>query len=67
MDQPAPDQTTIVYSWRIGTREPWAWWKDELIEGAKRDVIESITSNSKTKEEAARLLADDLAHARLLR
>jgi lambda repressor-like predicted transcriptional regulator len=39
----------------------------ELVEAAKRDLIETVTSNDRIKEEAARLIADDIAHARLLR
>lgn len=39
----------------------------ELVEAAKRDLIETVTSNDRIKEETARLVADDLAHARLLR
>jgi hypothetical protein len=38
-----------------------------LIEIAKRDLISAIMSNDRIKEEAARIVADDLAHARLLR
>ncbi len=41
--------------------------KDEVIEAAKRDLIEGITSNDRVKEEAGRMVADDLAHGRLLR
>ena len=39
----------------------------ELVEAAKRDLIQTVTSNDWIKEETARLVADDLAHARLLR
>jgi hypothetical protein len=41
--------------------------KDELVQEAKRNLIEGVTSNERIKEEAARMVADDLAHARLLR
>ena len=41
--------------------------KDELIAAARKDLIEAVTSNERIKEEAARLVADDLAHCRLLR
>lgn len=39
----------------------------ELVLAAKRDLIQTITSDDRIKEETARLVADDLAHARLLR
>ena len=41
--------------------------KSDLVEAAKRDLIEGVTSNERIKEEAARMVADDLAHTRLLR
>lgn len=41
--------------------------RDELIETAKRSLIEAVTSNDRIREEAARIVMDDLAHARLLR
>ncbi len=41
--------------------------KNELIDAARRTLIEGVTSNDRIKEEAARIVADDLAHARLLR
>lgn len=41
--------------------------KQEMIQAARQVLIEGITSNDRIKEEAARLIADDLAHARLLR
>ena len=50
---------------RHGTKKGAA--RDELIETAKRNLIEGVTSNERIKEEAARIVADDLAHARLLR
>lgn len=40
--------------------------QSELIETAKRDLIETVTSNDNINQEAARVVADDLAHARLL-
>lgn len=39
----------------------------ELVQAARQALIEGVTSNDRIKEEAARLIADDLAHARLLR
>lgn len=41
--------------------------KADLVEAAKRDLVESVTNNQVIRMEAARVLADDLAHARLLR
>jgi AcrR family transcriptional regulator len=41
--------------------------KTELLDAARARLVESITSHEKLIEEAGRLLADDLAHARLLR
>lgn len=41
--------------------------KDDLVARAKHELVTAITSNEKIREEAARLVADDLAHARLLR
>ncbi len=40
---------------------------DKLIEQAKRELVDSITGVERIKEEAARMVADDLAHVRLLR
>lgn len=40
---------------------------DELVHAAKQSLLEGITSNERIREEAGRLVADDLAHARLLR
>jgi hypothetical protein len=41
--------------------------KDELVQAARKQLIEGVTSDERIKEEAARLIADDIAHARLLR
>src|SRR5688572_29476689 len=39
----------------------------ELIEQARQELMSAVTSPERVREEAARLVADDLAHARLLR
>jgi lambda repressor-like predicted transcriptional regulator len=41
--------------------------QDDLVAEAKRQLVAGITSNECILEEAARIVADDLAHARLLR
>lgn len=41
--------------------------KQDLIDKARQELVNTITSTDKVREEAARLVADDLAHARLLR
>lgn len=40
---------------------------DELIQAAKRDLLQAVISTDRIKQEAACLVTDDLAHARLLR
>lgn len=39
----------------------------ELIKAAKQHLLEGVTSNDRIREEAASLIADDIAHARILR
>lgn len=39
----------------------------ELVQQAREELLSAITSNEAIKEEAARIVADDLAHARQLR
>lgn len=41
--------------------------KQELLEAARADLIQRVTSDDAIRNEAAKLLADDLAHARHLR
>jgi AcrR family transcriptional regulator len=41
--------------------------KQEIIAAARQELIEAVTSNERIKEEAARIVADDLAHVRILR
>lgn len=41
--------------------------KQELIEAARLDLMKRVTSDDAIREEAARLINDDLAHARHLR
>lgn len=41
--------------------------KDDLLQQAKEGLLAHITSNEAIKQEAARLIVDDLAHARHLR
>lgn len=41
--------------------------KQELLEAARADLIQRVTSDDAIRVEAAKLLADDLAHARHLR
>ena len=40
---------------------------DELVQAAKNDLMRVVISTDRIKEEVARLIADDIAHARLLR
>lgn len=49
----------------LGTRKGAA--KAELLQRAKDELMACITSDQTIKEEAARLVADDLAHSRHLR
>lgn len=42
-------------------------FKKELLEAAKADLLARVTSDEAIKEEAARLVADDIAHAIHLR
>jgi hypothetical protein len=39
----------------------------ELVEAARAELLRAVTSNEAIKAEAARIVADDLAHARQLR
>lgn len=41
--------------------------KDEVLAQARADLMKRVTSDEAIKEEAARLINDDLAHARFLR
>lgn len=41
--------------------------KAELLEAARQNLIEGVTSNERIREEAACIVADDLAHARMIR
>lgn len=41
--------------------------RQELLEAARSDLIQRVTSDDAIRAEAAKLLADDLAHARHLR
>jgi AraC-like DNA-binding protein len=41
--------------------------KTELIDKARQDLLDSVTASEGLKREAARLLADDVASARLIR
>ncbi|MDM4772700.1 hypothetical protein [Solimonas sp. SE-A11] len=41
--------------------------KQELLEAARTDLLNRVTSDEAIREEAARLINDDLAHARHLR
>lgn len=41
--------------------------KQELIEAARSDLLKRVTSDDAIREEAAKLINDDLAHARHLR
>lgn len=41
--------------------------KQELIEAARADLLKRVTSDDAIREEAAKLINDDLAHARHLR
>lgn len=41
--------------------------KEEVIAAARQELIEAVTSNERIKHEAARILADDLGHAWLIR
>lgn len=41
--------------------------KQELLDAARADLLQRVTSNDAMREEAAKLIADDLAHARHLR
>lgn len=41
--------------------------KDDLVESARRSLLDGFNSDERIKAEAARIVADDLAHARLLR
>lgn len=41
--------------------------KADLVAAAKRTLLEGVTSNQRVKEAAARIVADDLAHAWALR
>lgn len=41
--------------------------KEEVLASARADLLKRVTSDEAIKEEAAKLINDDLAHARLLR
>lgn len=41
--------------------------KDEVLANARADLLKRVTSDDAVREEAARLINDDLAHARHLR
>lgn len=41
--------------------------KAEVIDQAREQLLAHVTSNEQIKQEAARLVADDLAHVRMLR
>jgi hypothetical protein len=41
--------------------------KNELVEAARQEMLERVTSDDRIRHEAARLIADDIAHTALLR
>jgi len=41
--------------------------RDELVKAAKEHLIQAVTSVDRIREEAGRLVVDDIAHARLIR
>jgi len=41
--------------------------KEELLTAAREEILKRVTSDDTIREEAARLINDDLAHARHLR
>jgi hypothetical protein len=71
--------TTLAISQRLGvsvrslqrhfaaTKAKKGSLKDELLGRAKEDLLSRVTSDQTIKEEAARLIADDLAHSHHLR
>lgn len=50
---------------RLGTAKGAV--SDEIVQAAREELLRSITSNEAIKTEAARIVADDIAHARQLR